>query len=58
MKKMQVTIGRVMNLEIVNHKFTLLIDYIKYKLLEQNNKKLEQQWVHEHMEKMAKYVKK
>ncbi len=56
MKKMQVTIGRAMNPKIVNHEFTLLVDYIKYKLLEQNTKKLEQQWAHEHMEKMTKYV--
>jgi len=47
-----------MNLEIMDHKFALLVDYIKYKLLERNNKKLEQQWVHAHMEKMAKYVEK
>lgn len=58
MKKMWITIGRVMNLEIMDHKFALLVDYIKYKLLERNNKKLEQQWVHAHMEKMAKYVEK
>jgi hypothetical protein len=56
MKKMQVTVGCVMNPEIVDHEFALLVDYIKYKLLEQNNKKLEQQWAHGHMEKMAKYV--
>jgi hypothetical protein len=34
MKKMRNTIGRVMNLEIVDQEFVLLVDYIKYKLLE------------------------
>ncbi len=34
MKKMRITISHVMNPEIVDHKFALLVDYIKYKLLE------------------------
>jgi hypothetical protein len=53
---MRVVVGHMMNLETVDHKFILLVDYIKYKLLEGDNKKLKQQWVHEHTKKMAKYV--
>jgi hypothetical protein len=53
---MQAIVGHMMNLETVDHEFILLVDYIKYKLLEQDNKKLGQQWAHEHMKKMAKYV--
>jgi hypothetical protein len=34
MKKMKITIGRVMNFEIVDHEFALLFDYIKYNPLE------------------------
>jgi hypothetical protein len=43
-KEMQVAIGYKMNPKIVNEKFMSLVDYIKYKLFEQDNKKLEAQW--------------
>jgi len=41
MTNMRNTIGHVMNPEIVDHKFALLVNYIMYILREQNNKKLE-----------------
>jgi hypothetical protein len=39
---MRVVVGRVMNPKTMDQEFILLVDYIKYRLLEQDNKKLEQ----------------
>ncbi len=36
--------------------FTSFVEYVKYKLLEQDNQKLEAQWAKEHVEKMEDYV--
>jgi hypothetical protein len=33
-----------MNFEIVDDEFTSFVEYIKYKLLERDNQKLEAQW--------------
>jgi len=55
-KEVRTTIGHVMNLEIVDEEFTSLVEYIKYKLLERDNLKLEAQWAKEHVEKMADYI--
>jgi len=37
-------------------KNTSFVEYIKYKLFEQDNRKLEAQWAKEHVEKMVHYV--
>ncbi len=57
-KEVQIVVGHVMNHEIVDEEFTSLVEYIKCKLLEQDNQKLEAQWAKEHVEKMADYVDK
>jgi hypothetical protein len=36
--------------------FTSFVEYVKYKLLEQDNQNLEAQWAKEHVEKMEDYV--
>jgi hypothetical protein len=53
-KEMQVAIGCKMNPKIVNEEFMSLVDYIKYKSFEQDNKKLEAQWATKYIEKMLK----
>ncbi len=40
----------------LNDEFNRLVDYIKYKLLEQDNKKLDAQWWEEHEKRIAKHV--
>jgi hypothetical protein len=45
-----------MNLETMDEEFMSLVDYIKYKLFERDNHKLEAQWAKEHVEKMADYI--
>jgi hypothetical protein len=52
-KEVQTIVGHVMNLETMDEEFTSLVEYIKYKLLERNNQKLEAQWAKEYVEKMA-----
>jgi hypothetical protein len=55
-KEVQTIVGHVMNSEIVDDEFTSFIEYIKYKLLECDNQKLEAQWAKEHVEKMVDYI--
>jgi Na+/phosphate symporter len=52
-KEVQTIVGHVMNLETMDEKFTSLVEYIKYKLLERNNQKLKAQWAKEHVVKMV-----
>jgi hypothetical protein len=55
-KEVRTIVGHVMNSKIVDDEFTSLVEYIKYKLLEHDNQKLEAQWAKEHVEKMVDYV--
>jgi len=54
----QIVVGHVMNPETMDEEFTSLVEYIKYKLFERENQKLEAQWAKEHVEKMADYIDK
>jgi len=51
-----ITISHVVNLITLDDEFNKLVDYIKYKLLEQDNKKLEAQWWEEHGKRIAEHV--
>ncbi len=53
---MRTIVGHIMNPEIVDDEFTSLVEYIKYKLLEPDNQKLEAQWGKEHVKKMVDYI--
>jgi len=55
-KEMRIVVGHVMHLETMDVEFTSLVEYIKYKLLERDNQKLEAQWPKEHVKKMVDYV--
>ncbi len=55
-KEVWTIIGNVMDPKIVDEEFMSFVKYIKYKLFERDNQKLETQWAKEHVKKMANYV--
>jgi hypothetical protein len=49
-------VNHVINFAILDNEFKTLVEYVGYKLLEQDNKKLEAQWWEEWEKKFATYV--
>jgi len=53
---MSMAISHVINPTTSNKKFETLVEYVEYKLLEWNNKKLEAQWWEEHEKGIVTYI--
>jgi hypothetical protein len=53
---MSMAINHVINPTTLNNKFKTLVEYVEYKLLEWDNKKLEAQWWEEHENKIVTYI--
>jgi hypothetical protein len=53
---MSMVVNHVINHATSNNKFRTLVEYVEYKLLERDNKKLEAQWWEEHEKRIAMYV--
>ncbi len=49
-------VNHVINLATLDNEFKTLVEYVEYKLLEQDNKKLEAQWWEEREKKIAMYL--
>jgi hypothetical protein len=53
---MSMVVNHVINLATLDNEFKTLVEYVEYKLLEQDNKKLEAQWWEEREKKIAMYL--
>jgi hypothetical protein len=53
---MNMVVNHVINLATLDNEFKTLVEYVEYKLLEQDDKKLEAQWWEEQEKKIATYV--
>jgi hypothetical protein len=49
-------VNHVINPTTLDNEFKTLVEYVEYKLLKQDNKKLETQWLEEREKKIATYV--